>query len=154
MPRSPDLTPELMEKMFAKMRTGRYPKGTVFAAFGYCRQACYMREARDEDFRLAVAQAMAIGEMAILDAKHNALDRSVGTNGEIPGDWRGYDSTLRMVHRMADPADEQRILESRARAKALEMAASPEGREIVRNVVAELWGKRGGLDDPDSSGAE
>jgi hypothetical protein len=144
MPRSPNLTPELQEQMFAKMRTGRYRKGTVFAMFGFCPQACYMRESRarkareageeSDDFDLQVEQAMRIGEATITDLMFEAMEKG--------RDWRGYERILHNVHGICGPLDEQRIAESRAQTEAIKRAASPEGRNLYRDIVAEMMGRR------------
>lgn len=145
MPRRENITPGLLEEMLAKIRTGRYRKGTVFASFGYDQRACYMREMRasrarengeeGDDFDLQVEQAMAIGEMRICDELHGAL------NGE-GGDWRGFELMLRRIHRISDPMDEQRIIESKAQTKAIELAASPEAQTRVRDMVATMLCRR------------
>lgn len=148
MPPGKTITPDEIEQALAWLRTGRYRKGTVFRRLGYCEQACYMREkrARDaresgeptDDFDLRVEMAMAEGEMAVCDDLHEAV------TGKTKVDWRGHESKLRYIHRVADPVDEQRIAESKASQRAAEQAHSPEGLEAIRSIVSDLLAKRGG----------
>jgi hypothetical protein len=101
------------------------------------------RDARErgeesDDFDLRVEKALAVGEMRVCDTLGDIIE------GQRKGDWRGPEAQLRLIHRIVDPIDEQRIAESKASAKALEHANSPEGQQIVRGIVSELLGKRGG----------